>query len=65
MFNVGLAATVEFERDRDHSLPRPNICGCDYVYRHISFIKHNIVPFHLNCYKHMRLLTRFYGTYCT
>ena len=32
MFNVGLAATVEFERDGDRSLPCPNICGYGYVY---------------------------------
>ena len=36
--NIGVAATVEFERDHDRLLPRPNICGCGYVYRHISFI---------------------------
>ena len=46
MLNTGIAATVEFERDLDRSLPRPNICGCGHVYKRISFIK-RILPFHL------------------
>ena len=48
MLNVGLATAVEF--DRNHSQPRPNICGCGHVYRYTTY-----------CYKCMHLLTRFYA----
>ena len=44
--NVGVAASVGFERDCDRLLPHPNICGCGHVYKHISFIKH-VLPFYL------------------
>ena len=59
MFNAGLAVIVMLERDHDRSLPRPNICGCGFVFG----AYHLLSAYHLStyCYKHMRLLTRFYG----
>ena len=33
--NVGLAATGEFEYERDRSLPLPSVYGCGYIYRHV------------------------------